>query len=69
MPERSGSTIYSSYTTNEFRSPTRNTSVNHVLAPADTNPLDVVQPSGDAKITGTLTIIRSDTRIRQKSAS
>ena len=40
-----------------------------MLTPEKTNPFDVVQPSGDAKITGTLTSIRKERAMRQKSAS
>ena len=40
-----------------------------MLTPKKTNPFDVVQPSGDAKITGTLTSIRKERAMRQKSAS
>jgi hypothetical protein len=40
-----------------------------MLTPEKTNPLDVVQPSGEAKITGTPTIIRNERAIRQKSAN
>jgi hypothetical protein len=69
IPERSGSTINPPYATNEFRSPTRKTSRIHVLTPEKTKPFDVVQPSGDAKITGTPTIIRNERAIRQKTAS
>ena len=69
IPESSGSTIDPPYATNEFRSPTRKTSKTHALTPEKTNPFDVVQPSGDAKITGTLTIIRKERAIRQESAN
>jgi len=69
IPESSGSTIDPPYATNEFRSPTRNTSRTQMLTPEKTNPFDVVQPSGEAKITGTPTIIRNERAIRQKSAN
>jgi hypothetical protein len=69
MPDSSGSTIVPPYTTNELRRPTRKTRRTHVLAPVKTKPFEDVQPSGDAKITGTPTTRIKERRIRQKTAN
>lgn len=68
IPDNNGSTIESPYATNEFNKPTTKTSRIHALTPVNTNPFDVVQPSGEAKITGTPTTIMNERAIKQKSA-
>ena len=57
------------YATNELRSPTKNTRKIQSVTPEKTNPFDVVQPSGEAKITGTPTTRINEREIRRKRAS
>jgi len=74
IPARSDSTIWcdiynadlenQDYATNELRSPTKKTRKIQRVTPEKTNPLDVVQPSGEAKTTGTPT-----TRIKERAMS
>ena len=49
-----------SYATKELNTPTKNTNNTHNPRPENTVRLFSVQPSGDAKATGTLTTKRND---------
>ena len=57
------------YTTKEFKIPTAKTKKTHKLKPEKTVPLFPVQPSGEAKTTGTPTIKKKDTVIKAKRTS
>jgi hypothetical protein len=61
--------FFSPYVTNEFKSPTTTKSTNQALIPENTNERDVVQPSGEAKTTGTPITRKKERRIKQKSAN
>ena len=57
------------YTTKEFKIPTAKTKKTHKLKPEKTVPLFPVQPSGEAKTTGTPTTKKKDTVIKAKRTS
>ena len=53
--------LWKNYTTKEFNTATKNKRKVHKLSPEKTVPLFCVQPSGEAKTTGTPTTNRKDT--------
>jgi hypothetical protein len=55
-----------SYTTKEFKTPTAKTKKNHNPRPEKILPLFCVQPSGEAKATGTPTTNKNETPINAK---
>ena len=57
------------YVTNEFNRPTTNNNTNQALTPEKTKERDVVQPSGEAKITGTPITRMKERAIKLKRAS
>ena len=57
------------YTTKEFKTPTAKTRITHKPKPEKTVPLFPVQPSGEAKTTGTPTTKKKDTIIKARRVS
>jgi len=55
--------------TNEFNTPTAKTRKTHSATPEKIVPFELLQPSGEAKVTGTPTTSRKETAIKAKRAS